>query len=55
MPLEGGERLARESAAGGLLVTDGLGHRRILRDAAVAAEAVRFLAEGSGNAALPAA
>jgi len=55
VPLEDGERVAREAADGRLLVTDGLGHRRILRDAAVAAEAVRFLAEGLGEVALPAA
>ncbi|HSN91371.1 MAG TPA: alpha/beta fold hydrolase [Anaeromyxobacteraceae bacterium] len=55
VPLEDGARVAREAVAGRLLVTDGLGHRRILRDPGVAAEVVRFLADGLGRAALPAA
>jgi pimeloyl-ACP methyl ester carboxylesterase len=55
VPIEDGERVAREAADGRLVVTDGLGHRRILRDPGVAGQAVRFLAEGLEAAALPAA
>lgn len=55
VPLEDGARVARDAAAGRLLVTDGLGHRRILRHPEVAAAAVRFLAGGTSGTALPAA
>lgn len=47
VPLADGERVAREAVSGQLVVTAGLGHRRILRDPAVAAEAVRFLRSAS--------
>jgi len=46
VPLADGERVARDAAAGRFLVTEGLGHRRILRDPGVAGEATRFLADG---------
>jgi pimeloyl-ACP methyl ester carboxylesterase len=55
VPLEDGARVAGAAAAGHLLVTEGLGHRRILRHPGVAAAAVRFLAEGTADKALPAA
>ena len=55
VPLADGERVAREALSGRLVVTDGLGHRRILRDPGVAAEAVRFLADGPVEGELPAA
>jgi pimeloyl-ACP methyl ester carboxylesterase len=55
VPLADGEQVAR-TAAGRLLVTEGLGHRRILRDPGVIAEAVRFLVDEPGSAtAMPAA
>lgn len=49
VPLANGERMAKE-AAGRLVVTEGLGHRRILRAPEVAAEAVRFLSDPSHHA-----
>jgi pimeloyl-ACP methyl ester carboxylesterase len=55
VPLADGEQVALKAAAGRLVATDGLGHRRILRDAGVAAQAVAFLAEGLDNDARPAA
>ena len=55
VPPENGERVAREAAAGRFLATDGLGHRRILRDPGVAAQAVAFLVEALGDGARPAA
>ena len=55
VPLADGERVAREAASGRLVVTEGLGHRRILRDPGVAKEAVRFLSEGLSDGAQPAA
>lgn len=53
VPLAEGERVAREATAGRLHVTEGLGHRRILRDPGVASEAVRFLAEGMAQGIQP--
>jgi pimeloyl-ACP methyl ester carboxylesterase len=47
--LESGERVAADAPDGRLHVTEGLGHRRILRDPGVAALAVEFL--GSAEAA----
>jgi pimeloyl-ACP methyl ester carboxylesterase len=44
VPLADGERVARDAAQGRLVVTEGLGHRRILRDAEVTRQAVEFLA-----------
>jgi pimeloyl-ACP methyl ester carboxylesterase len=55
VPIEDGERVAREAAAGRFFATDGLGHRRILRDPGVAFRAVAFLAEGTGDQARQAA
>lgn len=55
VPLEAGAEVARTAADGRLLVTEGLGHRRILRDPGVAGSAVRFLVEGPAATALPAA
>lgn len=55
VPLAAGEEVARSAADGRLLVTDGLGHRRILRDPGVAGAVVRFLADGVRDEALPAA
>jgi pimeloyl-ACP methyl ester carboxylesterase len=53
VPLEDGERVAREAVDGRLVVTEGLGHRRILRDPGVAEQAVRFLAGGLGEVRSP--
>lgn len=55
VPLEAGAEVARSAADGRLLVTDGLGHRRILKDPRVAAAAVTFLAGGSVDGARSAA
>jgi pimeloyl-ACP methyl ester carboxylesterase len=46
VPLEAGARVAAD-AGGRLHVTEGLGHRRILKDPAVVAEAVRFVSAAS--------
>ena len=46
IPWSAGEENARVLPAGRLVTTRGLGHRRILRDAVVIAQAVRFLEEG---------
>ena len=47
--LECGARVAAEVRDGRLHVTEGLGHRRILRDQRVAALAVRFLGDASAG------
>jgi pimeloyl-ACP methyl ester carboxylesterase len=46
VPLAAGEEVARFAADGRLLVTEGLGHRRILKDPRVASAAVRFIVDG---------
>jgi pimeloyl-ACP methyl ester carboxylesterase len=48
VPFDEGERVAREAVAGRFVATEGLGHRRILRDPGVAAQAVAFLAGAVG-------
>jgi len=53
--LEEGAEVARTAADGRLLVTEGLGHRRILKDPGVAAAAARFLVDGTVQAARTAA
>lgn len=55
VPLAAGEEVARSAADGRLLVTEGLGHKRILRDPGVAAAAVRFLLDGTVEASRSAA
>jgi pimeloyl-ACP methyl ester carboxylesterase len=45
VPFTDGERIARAWPAAQLVAVDGVGHRRILRDAAVIETAVRFVAD----------
>lgn len=47
VPLADGARVAADATDGRLHVTEGLGHRRILRDAEVLGRAVEFLAAGT--------
>jgi pimeloyl-ACP methyl ester carboxylesterase len=46
IPVRHGDRLAASWPNAKLLLTDGLGHRRILRDEVVIAETVAFVREG---------
>lgn len=52
-PFEDGRAIATASPRAGLLVTEGLGHRRILRDAHVIRRAVAFLTTGPLAGAFP--
>jgi pimeloyl-ACP methyl ester carboxylesterase len=45
----GGARLAELWPGARLISTDGLGHRRVLRDESVIEESLRFLAESVGT------
>ena len=53
VPLSAGQEVARFSADARLLVTERLGHRRILKDPDVADAAVRFLVDGRVGAPAP--
>ncbi len=49
MPFSEGLRVARNWPGARLLATEGLGHRRVVRDSRVVNEAMRSLVEGTGR------